>query len=146
LCDFLIFRICETPPELKKHLFFLFKVYNSPIKIHGPWISKNLGTFIFKKSWTMIFGNSWSMIFKNVRNYVFQFLYFCDKKAWKKHTVEKTFIFLIQSILFSNGGLLHREKKFLFREILIIFSGGGFFKFHWSMPQWILFFFVERTP
>jgi hypothetical protein len=75
----------------------------------------------------MIFGNSWSMIFKNLRNYVFQFLYFCDKK----HTVEKTFIFLIQSILFSNGGLLHREKKFLFREILIIFFlGGVFFKFH----------------
>ena len=141
MCDFLIFRICETPPELKKHLFFLFKVYNSPIKIHGPWISKNLGTFIFKKSWTMIFKNSWTMIFKNLRNYVFPFLYFCDKKAWKKPTVEKTFIFLIQSILFSNGGLLHREKKFLFREIKI-----KFFKFHWSMPQWILFFFVERTP
>ena len=124
MCDFLIFRICETPPELKKHLFFLFKVYNSPIKIHGPWISKTLGTFIFKKSWTMIFKNSWSMIFKNLRNYVFQFLYFCDKK----HTVEKTFIFLIQSILFSNGRL-HREKKFLFREILIIFSGGFFLNF-----------------
>ena len=35
------------------------------------------------------------------------FLYFCDKK----HTVEKTFIFLIQSILFSNGGLLQRERE-----------------------------------
>ena len=67
------------------------------------------------------------MIFKNLMNYVFQFLYFCDKKAGKKHTVEKTFIFLIQSILFSNGGLLHREKKFLFREIKIL--GGGFLNF-----------------
>ena len=66
----------------------------------------------------MIFGNSWSMIFKNLMNYVFQFIYFCDKKR------EKTFIILIQSILFSNGGLLHREKKFLFREIKIL--GGGF--------------------
>ena len=72
---------------------------------------ENLGTFIFKNSWTMIFKNSWSMIFKNLMNYVFQFLYFCDKKAGKKHTVEKTFIFLIQSILFSNGRL-HREKKY----------------------------------
>ena len=40
---------------------------------------------------------------------------------------EKTFIILIQSILFSNGGLLHREKKFLFREIKIL--GGGFLNF-----------------
>ena len=65
----------------------------------------------------MIFKNSWTMIFKNLRNYVFQFLYFCDKKARKKHTVEKTFIFLIQSILFSNGGL-HREKKYKEKEKL----------------------------
>ena len=120
----LIYRICETSPELKKHKFFLFEVNNFLIKLHGAWIFKNLGTFIFEKSWTMIFGNSWSMNFKTLMKYVFQFIYFCDKKAWKKHTVEKTFIILIQSILFSNGGLLHREKKFLFREIKIL--GGGF--------------------
>ena len=67
----------------------------------------------------MIFGNSWSMNFKTLMKYVFfRLLYFSDKKR------EKTFIFLIQSILFSNGGLLHREKKFLFREIKIL--GGGF--------------------
>jgi len=43
----------------------------------------------------------------------FQLIYICDKKAgWKKPTVEKTFIILIQSIIFSNGGLLQREKKF----------------------------------
>ena len=127
---FWFFEVVKPPQSWKNIYFSLFKVYNSPIKIHGPWISKNLGTFIFENSWTMIFGNSWSLIFKSLMNYVFQFIYFCDKKR------EKTFIILIQSILFSNGRL-HREKKFLFREILIIFFlGGVFFKFHWSMPQW----------
>ena len=141
----LIYRICETSPELKKHKFFLFEVNNFLIKLHGAWIFKNLGTFIFENSWTMIFWNSWSMNFKTLMKYVFQLIYICDKKAGeKKHTVEKTFIILIQSILFSNGGLLHREKKFLFREILIIFFlVGVFFKFHWSMPQWILFFLLR---
>jgi hypothetical protein len=59
----------------------------------------------------MIFQNSMTMIFKNLRNYVFQFLYFFDKKAGKKHTVEKTFIFLIQSILFSNKNSWTMNKK-----------------------------------
>ena len=36
------------------------------------------------------------MIFKNLMNYVFQFLYFCDKKAGKKHTVEKHLFFLFK--------------------------------------------------
>jgi hypothetical protein len=70
-------------------------------KIMDHDFQKILG-LIFKNFWTMIFQNSMTMIFKNLRNYVFQFLYFFDKKAGKKHTVEKTFIFLIQSILFSN--------------------------------------------
>ena len=65
------------------------------------------------------------MNFKTLMKYVFQFIYFCDKKAGgKKPTVEKTFIILIQSILFFNGRL-HREKKFLFREVKI-----KFLKFH----------------
>ena len=40
----------------------------------------------------------------------FDFLIFwsCENPS----RVEKTFIFLIQSILFSNGGLLHGEKKY----------------------------------
>ncbi len=35
----------------------------------------------------------------------------CDKKAGLKKTHEKTFIILIQSILFINGGLLQRERE-----------------------------------
>ena len=37
LIDFvwLIYRICETSPELKKHKFFLFEVNNFLIKLHG---------------------------------------------------------------------------------------------------------------
>ena len=52
--------------------------------------------------------------FQNINEICFfQLIYICDKKAgWKKPTVEKTFIILIQSIIFSNGGLLQREKKF----------------------------------
>ena len=52
--------------------------------------------------------------FQNINElYVFfQLIYICDKKAgWKKPTVEKTFIILIQSIIFSNGGLLQRERR-----------------------------------
>jgi hypothetical protein len=53
------------------------------------------------------------MNFKTLMKYVFfQLIYICDKKAgWKKPTVEKTFIILIQSIIFSNGGLLQRERR-----------------------------------
>ena len=83
----------------------------------------------FQKSWDIYFQkvldhDFWKFMehdFLKFKELCFSvFLYFCDKKP----TVEKTFIFLIQSILFSNGGLLHREKKFLFREIKIL--GGGF--------------------
>ncbi len=47
--------------------------------------------------------------FQKFKEVCFQFLDFFDKKAEKTHSW-KTFIFLIQNILFSNGGL-HREKK-----------------------------------
>ena len=41
ICFFQLIYICdkkagEKNTQLKKHLLFLFKVYNSPIKIHGP--------------------------------------------------------------------------------------------------------------
>ena len=49
--------------------------------------------------------------FQKFKELCFSVSLFFDKKAGKKQTVEKTFIFLIQSILFSNGRL-HREKKF----------------------------------
>ena len=116
----------EKNTQLKKHLFFLFKVYYSPIKIHGPWISKNLGTFIFKNSWTMIFKNSWSMIFKNLMNYVFQFLYFCDKKAWKNIYYSYSKYIILQWWIIAQREEILRERKI------------KFLKFHWSMPQWIL--------
>ena len=127
------------PPQSWKNIYFsLFKVYNSAIKIHGPWISKNLGTFIFEKSWTMIIGNSWSMIFKNLRNYVFQFLYFCDKKAGKKTHSWKNIYFSYSKYIILQWWIIAQREEIL-REILIIFFfRGGFFKFHWSMPQWIL--------
>ena len=135
----LIFRICETPPELKKHLFFLFKVYNSPIKIHGPWIFKNLGTFIIKKSWTMIFGNSWSMIFKNLMNYVFQFIYFCDKKAWKNIYYSYSKYIILQWWIIA-------QREEILREILIIFFLGGVFLNFIEVCHNEFCFFVERTP
>ena len=52
--------------------------------------------------------------FQNINEicFFFQLIYICDKKAgWKKPTVEKTFIILIQSIIFFNGGLLQRERR-----------------------------------
>ena len=101
----LIYRICETSPELKKHKFFLFEVNNFLIKLHGALISKNLGTFIFEKSWTMmIFGNSWSMNFKNLMNYVFfSVLYIIVIKSVKKH------LFFLFKVYYSPDNWRERE-------------------------------------
>jgi hypothetical protein len=44
----------------------------------------------------MIFKNSWTMIFKNLRNYVFQFLYFFDKKLEKNTQLKKHLFFLFK--------------------------------------------------
>ena len=95
----------------------------------GLWISKNRGTLIFKKSWTMNFQKSWDIDFQKFLDcdifwkilkfsnfgimklcfWIFflyiDFVWYCwfcwfcwyFENLWKS----KTFIFLIQSILFS---------------------------------------------
>ena len=116
----LIYRICETSPELKKHKFFLFEVNNFLIKLHGAWIFKNLGTFIFENSWTMIFWNSWSMNFKTLMKYVFQLIYFCDKKAGEKNTqLKKHLLFLFKVYYSPMVDYCTERRNYILWEILI---------------------------
>jgi hypothetical protein len=89
---------------------------NSPKlqKLLGHWFSKIFGLWYFFFIWKI-------QNFQKFKELCFDFIfidfvwYFDFLIFWSCENpsrVEKTFIFLIQSILFSNGGLLHGEKKY----------------------------------
>ena len=87
-------------------------------KIVGHWFSEIFGPWYFflkNLKFSKIYGIMFWLNFLNI-DFVWYcwycwFCLFCRffENLWKR--VEKTFIFLIQSILFSNGGLLQRERE-----------------------------------
>ncbi len=62
---------------------------------------------------------------ETLMKYVFWLIYLCDKKAGEKNTQLKKHLLFLFKVYYSLSVdyCREREKKFLFREILIIFSG-----------------------